>query len=85
MILYLFLLCNLDYAQYINDPTVNDPDEQSRRALFRVMGFGLCFARAAAAAIKFNCALLLIFVLRNFLSWFVFNVARRAADLRESS
>lgn len=57
------------YAQYINDPPVNDPDEQSRRALFRVMGFGLCFARAAAAAIKFNCALLLIFVLRNFLSW----------------
>lgn len=40
-----------------------------RLDVFPIFGYGLPMARAAAQSIKFNCAILLITVLRNFLSW----------------
>eukprot|EP01118_Nematostelium_gracile_P004441 TRINITY_DN1519_c0_g2_i1.p1 TRINITY_DN1519_c0_g2~~TRINITY_DN1519_c0_g2_i1.p1 ORF type:complete len:645 (-),score=197.43 TRINITY_DN1519_c0_g2_i1:46-1980(-) len=36
---------------------------------FKLIGAGLPIARSSAAGIKVNCALMLIMVLRNFLSW----------------
>lgn len=47
-----------------------NPDEGSVRVHFKVvLGTTLPLARASAAVIKLNCALILFFVLRNFLSW----------------
>jgi len=40
-----------------------------RKDVFKILGHGVTFARASAAGIKLNCALLLMTVLRNFLSW----------------
>ena len=38
-------------------------------AVYEILGEGVTFARASAGCIKLNCALLLVSVLRNFLSW----------------
>eukprot|EP01111_Echinosteliopsis_oligospora_P012929 TRINITY_DN4510_c0_g1_i1.p1 TRINITY_DN4510_c0_g1~~TRINITY_DN4510_c0_g1_i1.p1 ORF type:complete len:533 (-),score=107.81 TRINITY_DN4510_c0_g1_i1:139-1737(-) len=48
------------FIQYYNMKTPN---------YFAVYGYGLCFAKGGAAMIKLDSALILIPVLRNFLSW----------------
>eukprot|EP01119_Soliformovum_irregulare_P001030 TRINITY_DN10773_c0_g1_i1.p1 TRINITY_DN10773_c0_g1~~TRINITY_DN10773_c0_g1_i1.p1 ORF type:complete len:440 (+),score=68.16 TRINITY_DN10773_c0_g1_i1:29-1321(+) len=42
---------------------------QVRVPVYNLLGYGVVIARAAAAGIKLNCALILITVLRNFLSF----------------
>lgn len=37
--------------------------------IFPVLGYGVCFARGSASCIKFTSAVILLPVLRNFLSW----------------
>ena len=41
------------------------------------MGQTLPLARACAAAVKLQCALLLLLVLRNFISWYVQSMCGR--------
>jgi hypothetical protein len=52
----LIIKLKLDYKWIHTDP-------------FDVLGWALIFARCSGAALKINCAILLIPVLRNFLSW----------------
>jgi predicted ferric reductase len=53
----IFLFCQEFYVIY------NNPGVQ------RILGIPACFSRASASVIKFNCALILIPVLRNLLTW----------------
>jgi predicted ferric reductase len=46
-----------------------DEHEQKLEHVYNIMNIGVCLARGAAAGIKLNAALLMIAVLRNFLSW----------------
>lgn len=46
-------------------------NESKKYRYYLIMGQTLPLARACAAAIKLQCALLLLFVLRNFISWCV--------------
>lgn len=38
--------------------------------LFKILGHGITLARGAAAALKLDCTVLVLLVLRNLLSWY---------------
>ena len=59
------------YAYFRPKDKVVGADRLKAWHFFTIMGHTLPLARACAAAIKLQCALLLLFVLRNFISWCV--------------
>jgi hypothetical protein len=43
---------------------------QSGKKYFPIYGYALPLARGAAAALKLDCCLIILMVLRNFISWY---------------
>lgn len=60
------------YCMSWEEPFAEEPlneKEETLKSVFNIMNVGVCIARGAAAGIKLNAALLMLAVLRNFLSW----------------
>jgi len=57
------------YSYFKASDKVAGADKLKSYHFYTIMGQTLPLARACAAAIKLQCALLLLFVLRNFISW----------------
>jgi len=63
--MFIFFAVNLTLflERFIHYKNLKNPP------VFSVLGYGVCFARGSAATIKFSSAVILLPVLRNFLSW----------------
>jgi hypothetical protein len=61
----------LGYCSLIIETQIQySTDYYNYEKVFIILGYGVCLARGAAASIKFTSAIILLPVLRNFLSWY---------------